>query len=145
MHIALMCACASPGAVGLLPPQPIVSDQWAPQSKIYPMLPLLFAFIDTLDCPDLHRPMNKDCIQKSMKDSRTGLHISLFFMNWRYNHTNKEHTWKLSNLITLCASSPSSLPFLCDVSHFRGCKQPPHWLRTSLVSPLQSPGAVTSL
>lgn len=64
-------------AVGLLPPQSIVSYQR--QSIFHIALALLVAFIDNLGCPDLHRPVNKYCAQKSMKDSRRELRISLFF------------------------------------------------------------------
>lgn len=114
---------------GCRPPQPIESDQW--QSNFCIALALLLTFIDS---PDSRWPVNKYCPQKSMK-AQYQLHISLFsYERTRYNHTNKEQTWKLSNLITLCARSPSFQFLSCLMFHIVGCKQPPHWLRTSLAS-----------
>lgn len=107
--------CALCYAIGLPFPQ-LVSDQKKPL-----VLTLPFPLLDTLDCPDLHRPVNKYCAQKSVKDLSTELCISLFFLLFLWTHDimteTKNRLWKLSDLIALSASFPSSLPFLCDVSH----------------------------
>lgn len=105
--------CALCYAIGLPFPQ-LVSDQKKPL-----VLTLPFPLLDTLDCPDLHRPVNKYCAQKSMKDLSTELYISLFFlvffaffMNTRYNHRNKEQTLKAVRSHRPLCQFPFLPPFL---------------------------------
>lgn len=105
--------CALCYAIGLPFPQ-LVSDQKKPL-----VLTLPFPLLDTLDCPDLHRPVNKYCAQKSMKDLSTELCISLFFlvffaffMNTRYNHRNKEQTLKAVRSHRPLCQFPFLPPFL---------------------------------
>lgn len=96
-----------------LPFPQLVSDQKKPLVFTLP-----FPLLDTLNCPDLHRPVNKYCAQKSVKDLSTELCISLFFflcfffMNTRYNHRNKEQTLKAVRSHRPLCQFPFLPPFL---------------------------------
>lgn len=124
-----MCLVEDVGLLLLL--CPTASDQW--QGNFCPILALLTALIDILRCPDLHRPVNKYCAGKSMEDWRRELHISLFL--WA-----DDIITQTKNTLESCQISSPSVPvplpsFLsCVMWHILGCKQPQHWLRTSLAS-----------